>query len=243
MFSHRFFSLGTAVLLLAVGLMWPAARADGPTLLVVGDSLSAGYGIDFAQGWVNLLQQRLREAAFPHRVVNDSISGDTSRGGLARLPAALERHRPAFVILELGGNDGLRGLSLQALKANLAAMIELCRAAGVRVLLAEMRIPPNYGPVYTKKFQAVYGDLADQYGIPLIPFLLDGVAGNGDLMQEDGIHPRAEAQARILENVWPVVEAVLNGAEAPARRPAAARRSSGPCVLFNRCEGFALRSM
>ena len=186
-----------------------SARAEAPVILVLGDSLGAGYGIPVERGWVNLLQLRLKERGFPHRVVNASISGDTTGGGLSRLPAALERERPAVVILELGANDGLRGQPIMTMAANLSRLIELCQKAGGRVLLAEMRIPPNYGPSYTQKFQATFGQLAKHYGIPLIPFLLDGVAGDTALIQDDGLHPRAEAQGRILDNVWAVLEPVL----------------------------------
>ena len=186
-----------------------SARAEAPVILVLGDSLGAGYGIPVERGWVSLLQLRLAERGFPHRVVNASISGDTTGGGLSRLPAALERERPAVVILELGANDGLRGQPIMTMAANLSRLIELCQKAGGRVLLAEMRIPPNYGPSYTQKFQATFGQLAKHYGIPLIPFLLDGVAGDTALIQDDGLHPRAEAQGRILDNVWAVLEPVL----------------------------------
>ncbi len=187
----------------------PPVRAEPPTLLVLGDSLSAAYGIPAERGWVSLLQRRLAERGFPHRVVNASISGDTTGGGLSRLPAALERERPAVVILELGANDGLRGQPIMTMAANLSRLIELCQKAGARTLLAEMRIPPNYGPSYTQKFQATFGQLAKHYDIPLIPFLLDGVAGDPALIQDDGLHPRAEAQGRILDNVWAVLEPVL----------------------------------
>jgi len=186
-----------------------SARAEAPVILVLGDSLGAGYGIPVERGWVNLLQLRLKERGFPHRVVNASISGDTTGGGLSRLPAALERERPAVVILELGANDGLRGQPIMTMATNLSRLIELCQKAGARTLLAEMRIPPNYGPSYTQKFQATFGQLAKHYGIPLIPFLLDGVAGDPALIQDDGLHPRAEAQSRILDNVWAVLEPVL----------------------------------
>mgnify|MGYP001296976177 FL=1 len=186
-----------------------AAGAETPTILVLGDSLSAAYGIPAEQGWVNLLQRRLVENGLPHRVVNASISGDTTSGGLSRLPAALERERPALVVLELGANDGLRGQSLDAMADNLARMIELSQQAGARVALAEMRIPPNYGPAYTQKFQAAFGELATRHEIPLIPFLLDGVAGDRTLIQDDGLHPSAEAQPQILDNVWPVLEPLL----------------------------------
>lgn len=202
-------SRGLFILLLWLA-SWPGLTwAEAPAILVLGDSLSAGYGIPAERGWVNLLQRRLAERGFPHRVVNASISGDTTGGGLSRLPAALERHRPALVILELGANDGLRGQPPMAMATNLGRMIELSRQTGARVLLAEMRIPPNYGPLYTQKFQATFGELAQRYQIPLIPFLLDGVAGNPALIQDDGLHPRAEAQARILDNVWATLEPLL----------------------------------
>ena len=198
--------------ILLLGLMvlfGSAARAESPVILVLGDSLSAGYGIPVEKGWVNLLQRRLVERGFPYRVVNASISGDTTSGGLSRLPAALELHRPAIVVLELGANDGLRGQPPMAMSRNLSRMIERSQQAGARVLLAEMRIPPNYGPLYAQKFQATFGELAQHYAIPLIPFLLDGVAGNPALIQDDGLHPRAEAQPRILDNVWAVLEPAL----------------------------------
>ncbi|QQS55710.1 MAG: arylesterase [Candidatus Competibacteraceae bacterium] len=190
-------------------LLGPVARAESLVILVLGDSLSAGYGIPVEKGWVNLLQGRLAERGFPYRVVNASISGDTTSGGLSRLPAALELHRPAIVVLELGANDGLRGQPPMAMSRNLSRMIEQAQQAGARVLLAEMRIPPNYGPLYAQKFQATFGELAQHYAIPLIPFLLDGVAGNTALIQDDGLHPRAEAQPRILDNVWAVLEPEL----------------------------------
>ena len=198
-----------SILWLGFSLVWQLSWADAPTILIVGDSLSAGYGIELSQSWPNLLEQRLAAKGLPYRVVNASISGDVSRSGLTHLPAALERYHPAIVILELGGNDGLQGLPLQEMENDLAAMIELCRQAGARVVLAGMRIPPNYGPRYTQKFQAVYEELAKRYELPLIPFLLEGVAGNPASMQSDGIHPRAEAQPRILENVWGVLEPLL----------------------------------
>ena len=198
--------------ILLLGLMvlfGSAVRAESPVILVLGDSLSAGYGIPVEKGWVNLLQRRLVERGFPYRVVNASISGDTTSGGLSRLPAALELHRPAIVVLELGANDGLRGQPPMAMSRNLSRMIERSQQAGARVLLAEMRIPPNYGPLYAQKFQATFGELAQHYAIPLIPFLLDGVAGNPALIQDDGLHPRAEAQPQILDNVWAVLEPAL----------------------------------
>ena len=185
------------------------ASAGAPVVLVLGDSLSAGYGMPIEKSWVSLLQRRLQERGFPHRVVNASISGDTTSGGLSRLPAALERDRPAIIVLELGANDGLRGQSPATISENLARLIELSQQAGARVLLAEMRVPPNYGPAYTQKFQAMFGELAQRYGIALIPFLLDGVAGDPALTQDDGLHPRAEGQPQILDNVWPKLEPLL----------------------------------
>ena len=185
------------------------AHAEAPVILVLGDSLSAAYGIPAEQGWVNLLQHRLAERGFPHQVVNNSISGDTTSGGLSRLPAALTREQPALVILELGANDGLRGQPIMAMTANLARLIELAQQSGAKVALAEMRIPPNYGPLYTQKFQAAFGALAKRYHLALIPFLLEGVAGDPALIQDDGLHPRAKAQPRILDNVWPTLEPLL----------------------------------
>jgi len=206
MMRSRWFPL---LMLWLVALPAGPAHAEVPVILVLGDSLSAAYGIPADQGWVSLLQRRLAERGFPHRVVNASISGDTSSGGLSRLPAALDRERPAVVILELGANDGLRGQPIPAMTANLARLIELAQQAGANVLLAEMRIPPNYGPLYTQKFQAAFGDLAGRYRLPLIPFLLEGVAGDPALIQDDGLHPRAEAQPRMLDHVWPVLEPLL----------------------------------
>lgn len=191
----------------------PTQAGEAPVVLVFGDSLSAAYGIDPAAGWTALLQRRLRERGHPHQVANASISGDTTAGGLTRLPAALERYRPAILILELGANDGLRGLSLEQAKRNLARMIDLGRQAGARVLLLGMRMPPNLGPLYTGKFRAMYLDLAQEKGVPLVPFLLEGVARDPQLMQADGLHPNAAAQPRLLENVWPALEPLLTAAE------------------------------
>ena len=200
---------------LPIGVFWLSvlfsalAAAEVPIILVFGDSLSAAYGIPTEQGWVNRLQQRLQERGYPHQVVNASISGETTSGGLSRLPTVLQQHRPTWVILELGANDGLLGQPPMTMSHHLARMIELSQQAGAQVLLAEMRIPPNYGPLYTQKFQAVFGELVEKYAIPLIPFLLKDVAGHPALIQSDGLHPRAEAQAQILENVWPTLEAAL----------------------------------
>ncbi|MEW6353494.1 MAG: arylesterase [Pseudomonadota bacterium] len=187
-----------------------AAHAAGkPVILVLGDSLSAAYGMEHNTGWVSLLQKRLTSQDYPHRIVNASISGDTTSGALARVDRALDEHRPAIVIVELGGNDGLRGLPVDAMRANLAAIIERSLARGARVLLVGMQLPPNYGPAYTKRFRQVYVDLARHYSVTLLPFLLEGIADKPELMQTDGVHPRAPAQARIMENVWEVLQPML----------------------------------
>jgi acyl-CoA thioesterase-1 len=198
--------LSSLLLLLCLWLPATAPASDNeraPVILVLGDSLSAGHGIDYTRGWVSLLQQRLAAQHFPQRVVNASISGETTAGGVSRLPAALASHRPAIVILELGGNDGLRGLPLARMRTNLAKLIELAKAKGARVLLLGMRLPPNYGPRYTNGFQDIYKQLAEKYHVALVPFLLQGVAEQRELMQADNIHPTAQAQPRLLDNVWP----------------------------------------
>lgn len=172
------------------------------TLLVFGDSLSAGYGIDASAGWVSLLDKRLRAEGYGYRVVNASVSGETTTGGLSRLPRALATHQPALVILELGANDGLRGLPLATSRANLEQMLQACKVAGVPVLLLGMKIPPNYGPRYTTGFERLFRDLAKIYRVPLLPFFLEGVALNPALIQADGLHPTAAAQPRLLKNIW-----------------------------------------
>jgi len=183
--------------------------ASERVLLVLGDSLSAGYNMRLEQAWPSLLQKRLQDNGHSYRVVNASITGDTTQGGLSRLPSLLERHKPDMVIIELGGNDGLRGISLDVTRANLAAMIEASLEAGARVLLAGVFLPPNYGPLYTERFSAIYTSLAGQYELILVPFLLEGVALEPGLMQNDGIHPTADAQPRLLDNVWPLLEPAL----------------------------------
>lgn len=207
--------MGKRILLLVPLLLFAApAPARAPVVLVLGDSLSAGYGIDTNAGWVSLLQQRLKRQGYPHKLINASISGDTSGGGRARLPRALDLHHPDLVIIELGANDGLRGLDLTEMRANLTAMIKLTRERGAQPLLVGMHLPPNYGPAYTEKFHAIYQELARERKVPLVPFLLEGVALKPDLMQADGLHPRAVAQARILDNVWPVLKPLLRGQHA-----------------------------
>lgn len=182
-----------------------AGRSVADTVLVLGDSLSAGFGIAIEEVWPSLLQDRLDEQGYGHRVVNASMSGETTGGGLSRLPRALELHGPTVVIVELGGNDGLRGLPIAEIRDNMTEIIEMIRAADSAVVLTGIEIPPNYGPIYTKKFRAIFRDLAETHEVPLIPFLLDGVALDATLMQPDGIHPTADAQPLILENVWRVL--------------------------------------
>ena len=193
-------------MLLAAWLFALASVAQAQTLLVVGDSISAAYGIEIDQGWVAQLQQRLNERQLSYQVVNASISGDTSAGGRTRLPALLDKHQPRLVILELGGNDGLRGLPLESLKDNLQVMIGLAREQGSEIILLGMRIPPNYGPRYTEGFYQVYQQLATELDVPLLDFFLEGVGGVSGMIQQDGIHPTAEAQPILLDNVWPLLE-------------------------------------
>jgi acyl-CoA thioesterase-1 len=184
-------------------MLWAAgAAAADKSILVVGDSLSAAYGIARSRGWVALLEERLKRERLDYSVVNASISGDTSAGGRARVDAALERNRPTVVIVELGGNDGLRGLPVAQMKANLGAIIERSKKSGARVLLIGMKVPPNYGPEYTSAFEGAFADLGKRYKIALLPFLLEGFAEKPDLFQPDRIHPTAEAQPLVLENVW-----------------------------------------
>ena len=198
------------VLLLAfLGLSSTAAAAGKPVILVLGDSLSAGYGVPVDQGWVARLQQRLDAEGYGYTVVNASVSGETTVGALERLPRALARHKPALVIIELGGNDGLRGLPVTELRANLEALVSGSREAGARVLLAAVRMPPNYGPQYTEKFYAVYEGVAKDLRVPWVPFFLEGIALREDLFQDDGIHPDLEAQPILLDNVWPVLKPLL----------------------------------
>jgi len=179
------------------------------TLVVLGDSLSAGYGIAVKEGWVNLLAQRIASEGYGYQVINASVSGETTQGGLARLPRALQIHKPAIVIIELGGNDGLRGLPLAKSRENLRKTIELAREAQARVLLVGMLIPPNYGQRYAQEFHDMYNTLAITNSIALVPFLLDKVALNPQLMQGDGIHANAKGQPQMLENVWPVLKPLL----------------------------------
>ena len=179
-------------------------------ILVFGDSISAGYGLTrVEQGWVALLQTRLNTQGYGYQVINASVSGETTAGGLARLPRALALHQPKIVILELGGNDGLRALPIAQMRANLERMADLAAAAGAKVLLLGMQMPPNYGPDYTEQFRRCYGEVARDKKLPLLPFLLQDIALAPDLMQADGIHPNALGQPKLLDNVWPALQPLL----------------------------------
>ena len=192
-----------------LALMCMAQNAAAGTVLIVGDSISAGFGLDTRKGWVALLEQRLKKEGFDDKVVNASISGDTSAGGLARLPAALAEHKPDVVVIELGGNDGLRGQPPAQLQQNLASMIQKSQDSGAKVLLLGMQIPPNYGKRYVDAFAKVFGDVAEQKKVPLVPFFLEGIGGHPELMQADGLHPAVAAQGKLLENVWPTLKPLL----------------------------------
>ncbi len=198
-----------AVFLLPTLLPPGAPAGDAPVIIILGDSISAAYNMETGQSWPALLQQRLDNNGYAHRVFNSSITGDTTQGGLSRLPRLLDKHHPAVVIIELGGNDGLRGIPVDVTRANLAAMIESSQTAGATVLLAEMRIPPNYGMTYTEQFNGSYGLLQKKYSVLLIPFLMENIALDPGLMQADGIHPNAQAQPVLLDKVWTVLEPEL----------------------------------
>jgi len=216
--------------LLALASCSALGAAAPPVVLVVGDSLSAEYGLKRGSGWVALLQQRLAQQKIAATVVNASISGDTTAGGRARLPALLAQHKPALVVLELGANDALRGLSLAGTEDNLAQMTQAAQKAGARVLLVGMQVPPNYGSDYANKFAGLFAKVAKQYGTGLVPFLLHGVADAPDarsLFQSDGLHPLAQAHPRILDNVWPELKKMLAGAHAPAAARAKTAGAAG----------------
>lgn len=206
-FLALLFGLGLA----APGFVHAAAAqtaAPGP-ILVLGDSLSAGYGVKVDATWVALLQRRLAAQGYGYRVVNASVSGETTGGARSRLPRALELHKPSILVLELGGNDGLRGLPIKQVRGNFESIIEQTRNAGAQVILVGMRMPPNYGAEYADSFHALYGELARKYQLPLVDFFLDGVALDDNLMQADGIHPNAAAQPKLLDNLWPALAKVL----------------------------------
>lgn len=180
----------------------PDQGKRSPVILVLGDSLSGAYGIDSDRGWVSLLQQRLVSEGYGYRVVNASVSGDTTRTGLGRIDAALAAHHPAIAIIALGGNDGLRGLPFTEIESSLASIIERSRDSGTDVLLVGVRLPPNYGSAYIEKFTAIYTSLAGRYSTALVPHVLEGVAEHPEFMQQDGIHPTAEAQPKVMMNIW-----------------------------------------
>lgn len=194
---------------LFLSLFSKLGQAEEYTLLVYGDSLSAAYGIDEKDGWVQLLAAKIAAEDWPYLVINGSVSGETSTGGLKRLPAMLQSYEPDLVILELGGNDGLRGLPLNLLRQNLMSMIDLIQQTNASVLLTGIQIPPNYGPRYTEPFFELYSEIAKVQTLSLVPFLIDGIPQQPELMQNDGIHPTAEAQPMIVDNVWPLLEPML----------------------------------
>ena len=185
------------------------ATARAPVILVVGDSISAGYGLASGQVWVSLLEAKLKQERHPHRVVNASITGDTTAGGRARLPALLKEHRPAVVVIELGGNDALRGQPLDATRANLEAMTSAAQAAGAKVLILGMKLPPNYGPRYVKAFDSMFEDVAKARKAAFVPYLFEGFGEDLAMFQSDRIHPTAEAQAKMLATVWPGLQPLL----------------------------------
>ena len=214
--SSKLVSLYTGFLLALTGILLPMASnsmensvASQRTVLIVGDSLSAGYGIPLEKGWVQLLRERLHQQKFDYQVINASISGDTSHGARSRFPDLLTQHHPAIVLIEIGGNDGLRGQSVKVLKANLEAMITAAKQQKTEVVLLGIELPFNFGPRYTKLFTKTYQDLASQYQLAWVPSFMAGVGDNPQYMQNDGIHPNVEGQSGLLENVWPVLEPLL----------------------------------
>jgi acyl-CoA thioesterase-1 len=197
------------VVLFLVLLTGHAVSAEAPTVLIFGDSLSAGYGIDVDQSWAALLQSRLQAQGYEHRVVNASISGETTEGGAARIESALASFDPALIILELGGNDGLRGFPPERMRSNLEKIIRTSKAAGAAVVILGIRIPTNYGPRYRDAFEQVFRDMASTHEVPWIEFFMERVAMNEELMQGDGIHPNAAAQPLLLDNAWPIITQAL----------------------------------
>jgi len=179
-----------------------SASKTPAAILVLGDSLSGAYGISTEQGWVALLQQHIMDQGYQYRVINASVSGDTTRTGLSRIEAALQQHQPEVVVIALGGNDGLRGLAFSEIESSLGRIIQQCLESGTEVLLVGVRLPPNYGPVYNQKFAALFENLSSRYDVALVPRMLDQVADYRELLQADGIHPTAEAQPQIMKNIW-----------------------------------------
>ena len=192
-----------------VALPLPARATEAPVLLIVGDSISAGFGLAAGEGWVNLLATKLKAGGYNYGVVNASISGDTTAGGRARLPNLLKQHRPAIVIIELGGNDALRGGDLATARANLDAMVATAQAAGAKVLIVGMQLPPNYGAAYVRDFSALFSDVAKAHKTAVVPFVFNGFGDDLSQFQGDRVHPTAAAQPRILANVWPVLQPLL----------------------------------
>lgn len=208
---------GLAAALLTLLLLFFSATLNAApqnTLMVLGDSLSASYGVQVEESWVSLLEQRLEQEGLDWRVANESISGETTDGGLRRLPSLLAEIEPHVVVIELGGNDGLRGFPPDVIRENLASMIELSQDSGARVLLVGMQIPPNYGQAYTRAFRDIFPELAARYDTSLVPFFLDGIYNREGAMQSDGIHPAAVAQPQLLDNVWPELKELLQAKQA-----------------------------
>lgn len=209
----RFLLMFKCVVVSLLGLSFvalpTAAIAKNSTILIYGDSLSAAYGISQQQGWATLLQKKLISQHYQYDVINASISGETSSGGLSRLPFALTKFKPNIIVLELGANDGLRGLSVKEMSKNLSAMIMLSKKAKVKVLLVGMRIPPNYGPKYTTSFSQTYRQLSLQHKVSLVPFMLENIAAKPKLIQDDGLHPNVLGQPLILENIWQELQVLL----------------------------------
>ena len=199
------FILSFLVLLIAAG----AESSDAPTVLIFGDSLSAGYGIEVDQSWATLLQTRLNQQGYEHQVINASISGETTEGGATRIESALQDFSPELIILELGGNDGLRGFPAKRMKANLDKIVTRAKSTGASVVLLGIRIPTNYGPRYSTAFENVFRQVSTELDVQWIEFFMEGIAMNDDLLQEDRIHPNAEAQPILLDNAWPIISATL----------------------------------
>ena len=221
MFLTRFITIFLCLLVLVggVALDRPLAaqslepgRSAQRNIVIVGDSLSAAYNMESREAWPSLLQLRLDQDGYPWRVFNSSITGDTTQGGLARLPRLLQRYSPDLVVIELGGNDGLRGLPIDVTEANLSKMVTLSQEQGADVILAGIRIPPNYGAEYVERFEGIFPAIAETYGTGLVPFFMDGVAVTPGMMQDDGIHPSVQAQPVLLDNLWPVLEPMLSAA-------------------------------
>jgi acyl-CoA thioesterase I len=201
--------LARLVLVILLALSSPATGAPALVILVVGDSISAGYGLAPGEVWVTLLESRLRTQRYPHRVVNASISGDTTAGGRARLPALLKEHKPAVVVVELGGNDALRGQPVASTRANLDAMVSAAQAAGAKVVVVGMKLPPNYGGAYVREFDRLFVDVASSRRAAVVPYLFEGFGEDLALFQSDMIHPTAKAQQKMLDVVWPVLQPLL----------------------------------